>query len=174
VVRRARVFTESPAGNIEARLATVLDLLRNEGAVAACFAFNNGHRVRFLGPAFFTKVLYFAGYESAAGAYRPLILDSVVSRALRSTGADGIMWPDHGWTTKVYGRYLSIVHEHAQAVGVLPDRVEAALFSRGRELARAQDTEPRVRASNEAIGPRTCPQLNLFTSFWSLVASPLP
>ncbi|MEU2261358.1 hypothetical protein ABZ557_13975 [Streptomyces sp. NPDC019645] len=134
VTRRARIFAESPERDIEACLATVLDVLRDEGAVAAYSAFRNGQRIQFLGPAFFTKVLYFAGYESPAGVHRPLILDSVVSRALRSTSADGITWPGHGWTTEKYAQYLSVVHEHAEAADTLPDQVEAALFSFGKLL----------------------------------------
>ncbi|MEU2281044.1 hypothetical protein ABZ614_03555 [Streptomyces sp. NPDC013178] len=133
VARRARVFAENSAGDIDARLAAALGVLREEGAVAAYYAFNNDSRIKFLGPAFFTKVLYFAGHEQCVGAWRPLILDRYVALALRAADT-GEKWRTGGWTTPRYGRYLSLVHDHARRVGVLPDQVEAALFAFGRRL----------------------------------------
>ncbi|MGC4987323.1 hypothetical protein ACLQ18_43270 [Streptomyces sp. DT193] len=73
------------------------------------------------GPAFFTKVLYFAGHESTAAHQRPVILDSVVARVLRATGTVEASWPDNGWTMAQYGRYVTMVHDCARARGVLPD-----------------------------------------------------
>jgi hypothetical protein len=136
VARRARVFPDSSPRDIDARLDAALGILRQEGAVAAYYAFNNGHRIRFLGPAFFTKVLYFAGREECAGAWRPLILDRFVALALRAQGTDGEWWPTSGWRTPCYERYLSLVHEHARREGVLPDQIEAALFTHGKHLVR--------------------------------------
>ncbi|MFE4748750.1 hypothetical protein ACFRIB_00390 [Streptomyces mirabilis] len=135
VARHARIFTTaSSVSDIDARLAAALGVLRREGAVSAYFAFNNGERIRFLGPAFFTKVLYFAGHDHPVGPWRPLILDSVVARALRVADAE-VKWPRGGWTTPLYSRYLSLAHDHAEEAGVLPDQVEAALFSHGRHLS---------------------------------------
>ncbi|MEU7380224.1 MULTISPECIES: hypothetical protein [unclassified Streptomyces] len=133
VARHARVFGESSAEDIDGRLKTALATLREQGAVAAYFAFNNGQRIKYLGPAFFTKVLYFAGHERPVGPWRPLILDSVVARALRSADAD-VKWPGGGWTAPRYERYLSLAHDHADRAGVLPDQVEAALFRHGKRL----------------------------------------
>lgn len=132
VARRARIFQESSPQAIDARLETVLGVLREKGAVEAYYAFNNDHRIKFLGPAFFTKVLYFAGHEQPAGQWRPLILDSVVARAIRSTNHDE-EWHRSGWTTPDYTRYLTFVHDQAQRVGVLPDQIEAALFTYGKQ-----------------------------------------
>ncbi|MFD5516357.1 hypothetical protein [Streptomyces sp. NPDC127066] len=134
VRRSARVFQNSTRADLGARLYEALDVLREQGAVAAYRAFNNDQHIPYLGPAFFTKVLYFAGHESAAAHHRPVILDSVVSRALRATGTVEAGWPDNGWTTAQYGRYVAMVHDCAQARGVLPDQVEAALFSYGKRL----------------------------------------
>ncbi|MEV4680698.1 hypothetical protein [Streptomyces kurssanovii] len=133
VARRARTFTESSTQDIESRLEAGLCLLREQGAVAAYFAFNNDQKIRQLGPAFFTKVLYFAGHEQHVGPWRPLILDSVVARALRAADP-GTRWRGTGWTTPRYDRYLSLVHDHAREAGVLPDQVEAALFNYGKRL----------------------------------------
>lgn len=78
-------------------------------------------------------MLYFAGHERSVEPFRPLILDSVVARALRTADAD-VKWPGGGWTTPQYERYLSLAHDHAHRVGVLPDQVEATLFRYGKRL----------------------------------------
>ncbi|MGV9871513.1 8-oxoguanine DNA glycosylase OGG fold protein [Streptomyces cellulosae] len=135
VARRSRVFSDSSHRDIDARLEAALGILRQEGAVAAYYAFNNEHRISFLGPAFFTKVLYFAGSEKRTGALQPLILDRFVALALRASGTDG-KWHTSGWRTPCYERYLSLVHEHARREGVLPDQIEAALFTHGKHLVR--------------------------------------
>lgn len=134
VARRTRIFAESSPRDIDAHLEAVLGILREEGAVAAYYAFNNDHRIKFLGPAFFTKVLYFAGHEQCVGAWRPLILDRFVALALREADT-GEKWRGGGWTTPRYSRYLALAHDHAQRAGVLPDQIEAAWFAQGRRLA---------------------------------------
>ncbi|MFD6554645.1 hypothetical protein [Streptomyces sp. NPDC058398] len=134
VRRSARIFQNSTRADLDARLYKALDVLREHGVVAAYRAFNNDQHSPYLGPAFFTKVLYFAGHDRGVGQHRPIILDSVVSRALRAAGAVEASWPDNGWTTAQYGHYVSMVHDYARARGVLPDQVEAALFSYGKRL----------------------------------------
>lgn len=134
VARRARIFGKNSPEDIDARLAAVLDVLGEKGAVDAYYAFNNDRRIRCLGPAFFTKVLYFAGHEQCPGAWRPLILDRFVALALRAADS-GEKWPTSRWTTPWYRRYLLLTHEHAQEAGILPDQIEAALFARGKQLA---------------------------------------
>ncbi|MEU5697284.1 hypothetical protein [Streptomyces aurantiacus] len=133
VARRARVFAESSPQGIDTRLETVLGILREKGAVDAYYAFNNSQRIRFLGPAFFTKVLYFAGHDQPTGPWRPLILDRFVARSLRSIDTDA-KWPGGGWRTPHYSRFLSLAHTCAQEADVLPDQIEAALFVRGKLL----------------------------------------
>ncbi|MGW4086246.1 8-oxoguanine DNA glycosylase OGG fold protein [Streptomyces sp. NPDC004822] len=132
VTRRAEIFAVS-ARDIDARLEAGLGTLRQEGPVAAYYAFNNDQHIKHLGPAFFTKVLYFAGHEQCDETWRPLILDRFVALALRAADTEET-WPTSGWTTPWYRRYVHITHEHALKAGVAPDQIEAALFSWGKQL----------------------------------------
>ncbi|GAA2112135.1 hypothetical protein GCM10009759_54640 [Kitasatospora saccharophila] len=131
VRRRGRVFAGTPVAEIDARLGAALAALRERGPVEAYRAFNNEHGIAQLGPAFFTKVLYFAGGGAGAGPYAPLILDGVVSRALKRLGAVDGKWPEAGWRTDRYRQYLDLVHGLARQRSVRPDQVEAALFHHG-------------------------------------------
>ncbi|MEU1434585.1 hypothetical protein ACFYPA_13950 [Streptomyces sp. NPDC005775] len=135
VDRRAQIFRHSPGPDIDARLDAALKALRERGATEAYWALHNDQHISYLGAAFFTKVLYFAGREGPAGPYRPVILDSVVSQALKDLKTVDADWPENGWTTDQYRRYLEGVHDLAQRRGVLPDQVEAALFFRGKQLS---------------------------------------
>jgi hypothetical protein len=105
VSRRARIFRRSSPADIDDRLGKALDVLHTRGSVEAYWAFNSDQWIPYLGPAFFTKVLYFAGHDAGADL-RPVILDSVVTRALRADGAVDSAWPKNGWTTPQYKRYL--------------------------------------------------------------------
>ncbi|MFJ4552045.1 8-oxoguanine DNA glycosylase OGG fold protein [Streptomyces sp. NPDC088817] len=135
VKRRAHIFVRSSPADIDARLGEALDVLRERGAADAYRALNSEQHIPYLGPAFFTKVLYFAGHGDGAAPQLPVILDSVVSRALVATGAADASWPGNGWTTAQYRLYMDGVNECARARGALPDQVEAALVSHGKKLA---------------------------------------
>ncbi|MER6259061.1 hypothetical protein ABT203_05590 [Streptomyces sp900105245] len=130
VDRRAQIFLRSSDADIDA----ALEALRERGATEAYWALNNDQHIPYLGAAFFTKVLYFAGHESPAGPYRPVILDSIVSRALKDLKTVDAAWPENGWTTDQYRQYLEGVHDLAQRRSVSPDQVEAALFFHGKQL----------------------------------------
>ncbi|MFF4690465.1 hypothetical protein [Streptomyces sp. NPDC001307] len=138
VNRRGQIFRRSPrtdiAAQLDARLEAALEALGERGATEAYWALNNEQHIPYLGAAFFTKVLYFAGHERPAGPYRPVILDSVVSRALKDLKTVDADWPENGWTTDQYTQYLEGVHDLARRRGVLPDQVEAALFFHGKRL----------------------------------------
>ncbi|MEV8309935.1 hypothetical protein AB0P36_21920 [Streptomyces flavidovirens] len=134
VNRRGRIFQNSSSEVIDARLRVTLSVLRAQGPVRAYFAFNNDQHIPHLGAAFFTKVLYFAGHETPTTPLRPVILDSVVSRALQAVQGIDANWPKNGWSTDEYGQYLAGIHDYAHEAGVLPDQVEAALFSHGKQL----------------------------------------
>jgi hypothetical protein len=83
-----------------------------------------------LGPSFFTKVLYFAGYRRGTGGLQPLILDKqVAGRLPRSAGpahARAWGWPSEDWIA--YLRWAAQAAARPQFGGE-PDAVEMALFS---------------------------------------------
>jgi hypothetical protein len=105
-----------------------------------------------LGPAFFTKFLYFTGIAvPPAHEPRPLILDRVLSRRLRRLAAavglesghdvDGSIaawvWSDGNWSPHRYRVYLSFMHAAADQLAAkegwpsaaAPDLLECALFT---------------------------------------------
>ncbi|PJN29396.1 hypothetical protein CG736_02295 [Kitasatospora sp. CB02891] len=151
VKRRGRIFARNSVAELDARLGSALTVLREEGAAAAYRAFNNDHRIPYLGPAFFSKVLYFAGDGAVAGPHRPLILDRVVSTALRRLGIVDGSWPRWGWTSSQYAQYLAAVHDLAQQRSVRPDQIEAALFHLGSRATR--NSRHGAACWSPAVGP---------------------
>ncbi|UXY24970.1 hypothetical protein N8I84_41800 (plasmid) [Streptomyces cynarae] len=131
-------------------LALATAVLREEGAVAAYRVMYGA--VKGLGPAFFTKFLYFLNLAmDAPSASRALILDQRVARVLRAhatrvglsmglESADSVaawIWSDAGWTPHRYGVYLRWM---TAAAGQLassgigwpdssPDLLELAMFN---------------------------------------------
>ncbi|MFC7401944.1 hypothetical protein [Citricoccus sp. GCM10030269] len=59
-------------------------------------------RIKHLGPAFFTKWLYFSAHDlsESDSSPAPLILDKRV--------AESLGWPPHGWSATKYGEYLNL------------------------------------------------------------------
>ena len=120
---------------VDDALAMAGATLRQEGAVAAYRGLHGA--VKGLGPAFFTKFLYFLDQANrldqvyfralateAPAAPRALILDQRVARVMRAhatrVGADMALasapdvaawiWSDSGWTSHRYGVYLGWIH----------------------------------------------------------------
>ncbi|MGA5166635.1 MULTISPECIES: hypothetical protein [Streptomyces] len=124
--------------------------LGEAGAVAAYQALRG--TVKGLGPAFFTKLLYFLDRRphTPGGAPRALILDQRVARVLRVHAArvgreSGVpdaadvaawIWSDTGWTSHryaVYLRFMTAAADRAARAGTgrpwsRPDLLELALF----------------------------------------------
>lgn len=92
--------------------------------------------IPYLGPAFFTKVLYFAGGGEAA--HPSLILDARTARSLRTLGWDGLR--TNGWTAGVYASYCDLLRTWADDVSeeldrrVGPDEIEKWLFDPPEDL----------------------------------------
>ncbi len=80
-----------------------------------------------VGPSFFTKFLYFAGWDSKPYLWQPLIMDDYVLRALnRVTTAK---WIDG--SSDDYGRYLDLMKDWAYELGTSEDAIERRLFQLG-------------------------------------------
>ncbi|MEU1684084.1 hypothetical protein [Micromonospora sp. NPDC005707] len=127
--RTARSLEGDPDGK---RLAYALEGLRmaapdEDGLRTAYQRLRDPKESRLprLGPAVFTKLLYFAGYRRGAGGRQPLILDSVVSRRLPAEA--GVKRPS-GWVPDEWLAYLAWAADQAQRRGIEPDEVEMALF----------------------------------------------
>ncbi|MFJ8597079.1 hypothetical protein [Streptomyces sp. NPDC093598] len=135
---------------LDAALAAAVTALHEYGAPQAYAALQG--QVPGLGPAFFTKFLYFTGIAMPpARGPRPLILDRVLSRRLRQLAAvvgresghdvDGSIaawvWSEGNWSPHRYRIYLSFMHAAADQLatddswpsGAAPDLLECALFT---------------------------------------------
>ncbi|MFF2937913.1 8-oxoguanine DNA glycosylase OGG fold protein [Streptomyces mirabilis] len=135
---------------LDAVLAAAVTALREHGAPKAYAALQG--RVPGLGPAFFTKFLYFTGRAVLpAGGVRPLILDQVLAGRMRQMATvvgsesghdpDGSIaawvWSDGNWTPHRYQVYLSFLHAAADQLvtedtwpaGGTADLLECALFT---------------------------------------------
>lgn len=126
VTRRLRVFADTPADQVADRLLHALQVQDVDGPIEAYRALASGDRVRGLGPAYYTKWLYFAGYGRVVGPRQPLIFDSRVAASL--TRLTGDRWDPT--QTAHYERYLDVTHAWADQWGAADaDVVEVALFA---------------------------------------------
>ncbi len=91
-------------------------------------------RLHGLGPAFFTKLLYFAGFRRGTVGVQPLIVDARVARALRVAGGPALRtW---GWSSEEWLTYLAWASEKAAERNVSADAIELRLFECGRRRLR--------------------------------------
>ncbi|MGN6610118.1 MAG: hypothetical protein ACTHMS_24310 [Jatrophihabitans sp.] len=132
-LRRLNAVAADPGGAGQALLQAA-SLVRQDPVEAYNFLAPDGRpRIRGLGPAFFTKYLYFA----AGADLHPLslILDARVARSLIAAGWTS-MHARGGWPSTTYGRYLELIerwHEQLEAGGVhvRADLIERWLFDQG-------------------------------------------
>ena len=132
VGRRVRVLRENKG--VGERLLNALANAREDNAVAAYASFQRRgeNRLLHLGPAFWTKVLYFGAYDPERGL-GPLILDRYVAKALNDIAGFG--WPrTWNWSQEHYLDYLDAAWRWSDAWGTQDDVVEWALFERGKSL----------------------------------------
>lgn len=119
--RTARVLAENPEPGATLREAAAR--ARDEGGPAA-FGWLARNRLRWLGVAFATKFLYFAGDGNADPP--PLILDRLVRDWLRdSTGCRLSL----DWNVTDYRRYVRAVTRWAAELKVAPSDIEYLIFS---------------------------------------------
>ncbi|MGX5653306.1 8-oxoguanine DNA glycosylase OGG fold protein [Geodermatophilus nigrescens] len=132
--RRMLVATDDVAGRLQRALAPLQGpALATPDQIAAAYrslGWGGTSRIRGLGPAFFTKLMYAAGHRHDQVGLQPLILDARVARALPAAGGPALgSW---GWTAKQWLSYLTWAHEQAALLGVPADVIEYRLFSTGR------------------------------------------
>lgn len=127
--RLVRAFTTN-VHTVEDNLREAATILDKDGAVAAYESMLAGRaaQTKFMGPAYFTKYLFFTGYRDTTAELRPLILDKRVATALRARGVFGPKSGNADWSSDLYQRYLMYCHEQNPAD---PVAVEADLFGEG-------------------------------------------
>lgn len=126
---------------VEQHLGETLRVLRSNGPVAAYAALGHGgdYRLERLGPSFFTKLLYFLGWDSAAEEHRPLIMDQYV--VIGMNDCRGTSWLPRGpWTADQYGEYLAWAQEIAcgWGDGTETDVVERSIWEHGKRLSQGE------------------------------------
>jgi hypothetical protein len=129
VGRFVKPFTKNRE-TVEDNLRRASAVLAADGPVAAYEAMMRGGSAwtRFMGPAYFTKFLYFAGYRSDA-ELKPLILDRRVARALRGRGVFGPKTGNTNWPSHLYRTYLEYCREQNPKD---PAAIEMSLFNEGK------------------------------------------
>lgn len=130
--RTGRVITgsSSPAGQpvdapVVEKLAESATIASSEGAGAAYRYLNNEGHIKHLGPAFFTKWIYFVtAAGDAYGAQGAPILDKVVMEWMNAHTDLAL----HPYYTADYTTYLETLDVWASAQGVTPVKVEETIF----------------------------------------------
>jgi hypothetical protein len=68
-------------------------------------------QTRYMGPTYFTKLLFFTGYSDPAAEVHPLILDKRVATAPRDQGLFATRARNADWPNDIYRPYLAYCHE---------------------------------------------------------------
>lgn len=131
--RFRKITTLTRRAELSAIVAEARERLAESGPLSAYDYLRGGRRRRvpYWGPAFFTKLLYFADPER-----RALILDNRMARIVHQL-SDMEHLVNKGraserWTAWRYGVYLAWMRQTAERLQVQPDFLEYALFSTGR------------------------------------------
>jgi hypothetical protein len=115
--------------NLPKHLTAAIKLVRGEGPNSAYGALSRYKPlwVRGLGPAYFTKLLYFAGYGDTPHMPNPLIMDNFVIEGL--TALTKQPWKE---SRSDYMRYLDLAQHWGHELGAEPDVIERRLFQIGK------------------------------------------
>jgi hypothetical protein len=129
--RTARILQDT--SEARERLASVAQHLAEAGALDAYGRLAGDWRLRWLGPAFGTKYLYFCPQRVGPSA---LILDRLVAQWLTQNAR--ITFCPGGWSSRTYGRYLDLIGSWAAVLGVPADEVEQCIFQAQSDRIRNQ------------------------------------
>ncbi|MBN7314147.1 8-oxoguanine DNA glycosylase OGG fold protein [Mycobacteroides abscessus] len=107
------------------RLAEAVDVVRNQGPVAGFRYMNNSGRIKYLGPAFFSKWLYFASAVTGVnGPEAAPILDKQVIDWVREHTGISLNINKTG----SYENYLNLLKDWGGQYNHTPVQVEKAIF----------------------------------------------
>jgi hypothetical protein len=115
-------------GNASSHLSEAIKVVRGEGPASAYKALSRYQRlwVSGLGPSYFTKLMYFAGYGAKPYMSQPLIMDdNVIAGLLKVTGRPWAASLEH------YMSYIDLVKDWAYEFDAEPDVIERRLFAIG-------------------------------------------
>lgn len=122
--RTRRVLTQTP--DAAERLAAVARTLEGSGPTSAYerMTSNGDCNLRWLGPAFGTKFLYFC--QPPAYEVKALIFDNLVATWLRREA--GVDLDPVPWSVPNYSQYLGHMHRWSLALGCSADDLEYCIF----------------------------------------------
>jgi hypothetical protein len=110
------------------RLTKALHVVRGEGPISAYKAMLRSPRGRLnvsgLGASFFTKFLYFGGWDAKPLLGQPLIMDDLVINALAALTKQ--RW--NAESAEDYNRYLDLARDVAYEANTTEDMVERQLW----------------------------------------------
>jgi hypothetical protein len=136
-VRIERIIRTTPCEQLSAIIASARARLAECGPLSAYAYLRGGGSactVPRWGPAFFTKLLYFAETPSTPGS--ALILDNLTAHVVAGIGGLPHLVDERGrsgrWTEYRYGVYLAWMTLVSDTLQVAPDFLEYALFTEGR------------------------------------------
>ncbi|RDI24742.1 hypothetical protein DFR72_109322 [Lentzea flaviverrucosa] len=112
----------------EKLLTEAADRARSDpGAAFALFRPGVRNEIRYLGPSFFTKFLYFAG--GGAPDHPCLILDRRVATVLRERCGWTSLHRKGPWPAETYERYCGLLARWGRENHCTPDEIELTLFN---------------------------------------------
>lgn len=114
----------SATTDVPEKLLKVREILVRTDAISGYQALRTTQRIRGLGPAFGTKLLYFFGAPERS--MTPLILDEMVTSWLNQHV--GLSLKPWVWSTKIYQHYLEQMHQWAEDLNVSPVDIETCIF----------------------------------------------